>query len=47
MSPASPSQLLPLKPMIVSALAERATVKTKARDVRRALKCIANLTSDR
>ena len=43
MSPALPSQELPLKPIIVSALAESVKATTKARDVKIALKGMANL----
>lgn len=39
-----PSQVLPLKATIVSALAERIKVTARAREVITALKCIVNLT---
>ena len=35
---------MPLKPIIVSALAERVKATAKAREVKIALKCMANLT---
>lgn len=46
MFPAAPLQELPLKATIVSALADRVKIPTKARDLKIALKCIANLTGE-